>query len=360
MHPNDVMICFRQELSGIIQYKGYGVKKPKVFISYSHKDQEIVSRIRESMGNLEVFNIFIDEKDVNIGDRLSDTFTTHIRNSDAFILFISKDSVKSYWVEYETSVAHKKLKNNKLHFLPVLLNEIPEGEHGRLSKMLPENIKVGDFTFPGSFETDFEKLIKSLREKLKIDNLDSALEKEINMIARLVNSDLDRYKDIIDNVFSHRLDEKLRDIKERVEQMQQLSYLGEKVLTETRIADIEREAKYDIWVITTHMENDDDDDLISENNSKGIKYTYLYPDSAILRNKIEKFREMHDGGNDFIPLKEDYILPFGELVIYDPYGAEDARGYIQLSRKNKIFVELDDRMLNQAISMTKKIIEKDN
>ena len=68
-------------------------EKPYIFISYSHKDRDTVLGIIKTLYE-SGWKIWYDEG-LTIGDRYDETLENHVRNCAAFLLFVSKNSVRS-------------------------------------------------------------------------------------------------------------------------------------------------------------------------------------------------------------------------------------------------------------------------
>jgi len=99
----------------------------KVFISHSLKDKYFVSKLRSELLNsgIEVFQF---ETNIRVGDKILSTIKEAIRSSDFIIVVLSKESVKSNWVNFEISTVllNEKSKEETL-LIPVLIEdtEIP-------------------------------------------------------------------------------------------------------------------------------------------------------------------------------------------------------------------------------------------
>ena len=70
-------------------------EKPYIFISYSHKDRDEVLQIIKTLYE-SGWKIWYDEG-LTIGDRYDETLEEHVRNCSAFLLFVSGNSVNSYY-----------------------------------------------------------------------------------------------------------------------------------------------------------------------------------------------------------------------------------------------------------------------
>ena len=72
------------------------------FISYSQHDWPVVSRLVESLKHV---GVWVDKRNVELGDALPDKIESGISGASTFILVLSKSSLASRWVKYETHMA---------------------------------------------------------------------------------------------------------------------------------------------------------------------------------------------------------------------------------------------------------------
>jgi len=100
----------------------------KVFISYAHKDKSFVGKIvsrLEKNGH----KIWIDDGKLDPAAAINTEIQSAINDSDYVIVFLSKSSVKSKWVQQEVYEAlYQELKNEKTKLIPVKIEEcdLPE------------------------------------------------------------------------------------------------------------------------------------------------------------------------------------------------------------------------------------------
>jgi len=80
------------------------MKKLKVFISHSHKDKWITSKIA---ADLEASGIecFFDESDMSLGDTLKDRVKQEIKDSTHFLVVMTSAATSSTWMPYELALA---------------------------------------------------------------------------------------------------------------------------------------------------------------------------------------------------------------------------------------------------------------
>ncbi len=72
------------------------------FISYSAKDWPVVSKLVNSLKNS---GIWVDKREVDLGDALPEKIESGIAGAATFILVLSKASLESQWVRYESHMA---------------------------------------------------------------------------------------------------------------------------------------------------------------------------------------------------------------------------------------------------------------
>ncbi len=120
-----------------------------VFISYSRKDQEMVSRIIDALQRRRV-DIWIDQEDIGTGSRWDTQIQEGIANSEKVLVMLSKSSTASTNVGDEWSYALDKGK----HIIPVLLEECD----------VPMRIaSLQRVEFTQGYEQGLEKLIEEIR-----------------------------------------------------------------------------------------------------------------------------------------------------------------------------------------------------
>jgi hypothetical protein len=73
----------------------------KAFISHSSKDKEFVLRLATDLRTREGIDAWLDQWEINPGDRIPEKIEEGLTEADVFILVLSPDSVNSRWVEYE-------------------------------------------------------------------------------------------------------------------------------------------------------------------------------------------------------------------------------------------------------------------
>ena len=95
---------------------------PKVFISYSSADGDVVKGIAQQL----VFRgieVWYDRWEINVGDSIVQKINDGIGSADYLLVALSTDSVKSHWVQEELSAAIALLAQKGSFILPVLLDD---------------------------------------------------------------------------------------------------------------------------------------------------------------------------------------------------------------------------------------------
>ena len=104
------------------------MKKPTVFISYSHADSKFVNDLAEKL-KASGIDVWIDKWKIKVGDSITGKINEGIGESDFLIVVLSRTSVESKWVQEEiNSALVRNIEQDKHAFiLPVLKEdcEIP-------------------------------------------------------------------------------------------------------------------------------------------------------------------------------------------------------------------------------------------
>lgn len=86
----------------------------KLFISYSYEDVVFVKKFTLLL-SLYGFDVWMDEKNISNGEYYTSKILKGIHESDAYLVFLSRNSVNSKWVDAEIDFALKeKIEKNRL------------------------------------------------------------------------------------------------------------------------------------------------------------------------------------------------------------------------------------------------------
>ena len=126
-----------------------------IFISYSRRDQEFVTRLASDL-NAQVAGVWFDQSAIQLGENWHDEIMEGIRECKAFILVLSPDAAESRYVREEVN---KALELGKPIF-PVVYRA---GQwSGELQELVRE-IQTLDLR-SGSYTNNFQKLVDGLIE----------------------------------------------------------------------------------------------------------------------------------------------------------------------------------------------------
>jgi hypothetical protein len=132
---------------------------PQVFVSYAITDSIAAKTIVDGLRS-QGLNVWLDVDEVHSGESIAESIRAAISASAYFLLLLSKRSVNSLWVNYESETILKELQSRNITFLPVLLEDCD---------MPPSLAKYQWFDLRSGVEENLEKLTEALRSTLKID-----------------------------------------------------------------------------------------------------------------------------------------------------------------------------------------------
>jgi len=127
----------------------------EIFISYSRRDQEFVTRLASDL-NAQVAGVWFDQSAIQAGQKWHDKIMDGIRECKAFILVLSPDSIESRYVREEVN---KALELGKTIF-PVIYR--PAKWTGEFASLVHE-VQTLDLR-SGSYTDNFQKLVDGLIE----------------------------------------------------------------------------------------------------------------------------------------------------------------------------------------------------
>jgi hypothetical protein len=126
-----------------------------IFISYSRRDQEFVTRLASEL-NAQVAGVWFDQSAILAGQRWRDEIMEGIRDCKAFILVLSPDAMESRYVREEVN---KALELGKSIF-PVIYR--PAQWTGEFESLV-RDVQTLDLR-SGSYTDNFQKLVDGLIE----------------------------------------------------------------------------------------------------------------------------------------------------------------------------------------------------
>ena len=124
-----------------------------IFISYSRRDQEFVTRLASDLDQ-QVAGAWFDQSDIQVGQQWHDEIMDGIRECKAFILVLSPDAAESRYVREELN---KALELGK-PIIPILYR--PAKWSGEFETLVKE-VQTLDLR-SGSYAENFQKLVDGL------------------------------------------------------------------------------------------------------------------------------------------------------------------------------------------------------
>lgn len=97
----------------------------KIYISHSHKDQDLANLIAIKLGELGN-DIYIDSVSLQAGSNWSNTLSDSLKKSDVFLVLITENSVNSQFVisEIGAAKAYVSSSSNEKLFIPIVFDQI--------------------------------------------------------------------------------------------------------------------------------------------------------------------------------------------------------------------------------------------
>lgn len=109
--------------------------KPKIFLSHSKKDKQIIEKIANDLRSCGI-DVWYDEWEIPVGDSIrKKIFEDGIPNCDAFFIYLTHNSVNSYWVQKELDSAVFRDSEERNSFLIVFVDD------DDIRKSLPFDLK---------------------------------------------------------------------------------------------------------------------------------------------------------------------------------------------------------------------------
>jgi len=150
----------------------------KVFISHSTKDKEFVDKLQSRL--LE-FGIKLFQFNTNLqqGDTVLSTIKEALRNSDYIIVVLSKDSVKSDWINFEIStVLLNEISKEETLLIPILIEDCE----------IPYSLSDRFFAdFRKSFNSGFDTLLLGLKRDKKVSFVEDQTTEESTLASYSVH-----------------------------------------------------------------------------------------------------------------------------------------------------------------------------
>lgn len=144
----------------LYQFMAKPSKYAKVFLSHSHLDKPFVEKLRQDLEKLGI-DTWYDQKDMVIGDIVSESISEGIKESSFFLIVVSPNSVRSNWVKNELDEAYEALITGGKRILPVLIGNLADSE-------IPQRLKkhkYADFRDEHKYHQIFEELYNAILKR---------------------------------------------------------------------------------------------------------------------------------------------------------------------------------------------------
>ncbi|MGD2247286.1 MAG: TIR domain-containing protein [Candidatus Methanofastidiosia archaeon] len=128
-------------------------RKQKLFLSHSGKDKAFVKKLAGRLLH-DGFLVWYDDWEIHVGDSIIEKMNYGISSSDFLVVILSRNSVKSKWVEKELNAAViKEIDSKGIFILPILLDKC------KIPPLLSDR-KYADFSQNSDFA--YQQLIEAI------------------------------------------------------------------------------------------------------------------------------------------------------------------------------------------------------
>jgi len=132
--------------------------KPRIFISYSHRDKAFARRLAADLRDQGVL-VWIDEDGLQVGDSLPRTIAEAINASQFVGVVLSTHSVNSSWVQTEIEIAiNEQFASGEVKILPLLLADCTLPSH-------LDHLSWLDFRTADTYLDNLDKLVGRIHSK---------------------------------------------------------------------------------------------------------------------------------------------------------------------------------------------------
>lgn len=157
-----------------IKYENSQIERYSCFISYSMTDEIFVDKLYNDLIDNGV-SCYYATRNMMAGKQVLDQIKLAIRNTDKTLIVLSKASIKSNWVGLEIKEAKLKEKEAKCKrkLFPITLIKYDQLKRWKLfdhdtATDLAADVRsyyIPDFSDPDSYQEEFEKLLRALKEE---------------------------------------------------------------------------------------------------------------------------------------------------------------------------------------------------
>lgn len=151
--------CFLFAEENELLSKGFikkSIERKKVFISYCHKNNDVVYSVIDEM-ELQGLNIWIDKKQIDVGDNILESVLSGINQSDLAVLFISKYTLKSHFSKLELNTIMSAMMKKKMGWYIVKIDDVNPDE------IIPS---LGDYKYFDLSSQNIDSLVNDIKKKI--------------------------------------------------------------------------------------------------------------------------------------------------------------------------------------------------
>ena len=176
----------------------------KAFISYSHKDENYLERLKVHLAQIKRDGLLTEwtDKEIHAGENLDNNIDNALSNSEIFLALISPDYIASnYCYEKEFETAQKMQDDGKLIIVPIILEpcDWQKTPFGNLKAIPKDGKSVSEFTNQNiaflNIIDELRRLIDFSKQKSISANLPTDITEKLvrNYKIKKQFSDVDKY-----------------------------------------------------------------------------------------------------------------------------------------------------------------------
>jgi len=132
----------------------------KVFISHSQEDEVLARRIADVLKK-EGLDVW-DDREIFPGDNWAEKVATALNESNAMVVLLTADALKSRWVQHDISFALSEIRYKK-RLIPVIVGS-PEKSKGDYYPWILNRLKTIKLDAHKNNEEDLKQIARALLE----------------------------------------------------------------------------------------------------------------------------------------------------------------------------------------------------
>lgn len=318
--------------------------------------------------------------------------------ADVTILLVSASSIRSPWVQFELNIAlNQSLTKDhpiesgslqefsgglseKIRIVPVLVSPVQE-----MPKQfwIFEYLRPVDFTAADQGDYPYAELADQIDQIFGI--FDHGLRQQIDVRKRFdLSTNYQRLYEQIGQVLRDIVSEQTREFDEKLTSINRAFEASSSLLSPAHITIKETTAIEEIWVVSRDLYNDlrvkEFQESIRQNYLRGLDYVYFIEDVERFELLEAQYKKMYGKLKDeegksidneenfkFIRLSPGTVMPFDEVVIFDPEAGRGTSAYVQLSfdqhpNEQSVYIDLpkstSEAMVSKLASVKEKVEER--